>query len=104
MSEAGAEQAYKLCSACGRPMRKRGVTLDEAPGTVAYGNAKLCKSDAQPNTAEFRGRQRKRGTGDPASRTNDTALSLQAWISKRHRRGVAPEPGSTRGGGQSKAA
>lgn len=98
MAEAPAGQDYAKCSQCGRPMRKRGVTLAEAPGTVAYGNARLCKSDAQPNTAEFRGRQRKRGTGDKDARVQEAAMGLQAWLNQRHRRGVAPESGRVDGG------
>lgn len=104
MSEDPAQQGYAKCSQCGRPMRKRGVTLEEAPGTVAYGNALLCKSDAQPNTAEFRGRQRKRGSGNKDARANEAALSLQTWLNNRYRRGVAPESRPAVDGGQRKAA
>lgn len=92
---AGAAGGYPLCSECQRPMRPRRVTLENAPGTVAYGNSKMCKSDAQPNTAEFRGRERKRSTGADASvQAAKAATGLEAWIARRHSRGVAPEPES----------
>lgn len=37
------------CVKCSRPMRPRGVTKAEMPGTVATGHSGMCKSDAQPN-------------------------------------------------------
>lgn len=89
--------SYPLCIKCGRPMRGRGVTRDQAPGTVASGYSGMCKSDAQPNTAERRNRGRKRlsvrpATTVPAEEQLDRAVAaLQGWIARRHGRGVPPE-------------
>lgn len=78
-------------------MRGRGVTREEAPGTVATGHSGMCKSDAQPNTAERRNRQRKRPSVRPVTpvpveeQLDHAVAALQGWIARRHERGVPPE-------------
>lgn len=59
------------CVKCGRPMRPRGVTKAEMPGTVATGHSGMCKSDAQPN-----------GPGDRLKKAAPEEADAQAAIAE----------------------
>lgn len=84
-----AELIHGNCGDCCRPMRKRGVPLEQAPGTMAYGQRGLCKSCAQPNNLNHV--RKSAAAGD--ERIDSAVHGLNRYFTRgRYARGIPPEP------------
>lgn len=77
------------CTCCNRPMRKRGVPLSDAPGTMAYGQRGLCKSCAQPSNLLYVRKSAEEGD----ERIDKVVHGLNNYFARgRYKRGIPPEP------------
>ncbi|OOP59263.1 hypothetical protein BMF89_21270 [Arthrobacter sp. SRS-W-1-2016] len=96
----GLPENLLACVKCGRPMRPRGVTTAEMPGTVATGHSGMCKSDAQPHGPGDRTKQpapaketaviaeaaRSRRKAAQGIRHANTVAGLDSFMAARHKR------------------
>lgn len=78
---------------CGQPMRPRGYTRDMAPGTVATGHNRMCKSCVKPDEDEAVPRTVRSVSRKPELevRVEHAVKGLEAYYARRYARGVAPE-------------